>query len=84
MSVSWIWLKSTQPLAEAGRTLQEPEPLMRRHLVIFLAFQRETGHARPHRDASIRNHSALLSEIGRDQASVDAEIADAWCEAGLA
>ncbi|HEX3994441.1 MAG TPA: hypothetical protein VHX39_24985 [Acetobacteraceae bacterium] len=57
---------------------------MRRHLVIFPAFQRDTGHAHPHSDAAVRTYTALLSEIGRDQAAVDAEIADACCEAGLA
>jgi hypothetical protein len=57
---------------------------MRRDLVIVLAFQRETGHAHPHRDAAIRNYTTLLSEIGRDQAAVDAAIADAWCKAALA
>jgi hypothetical protein len=52
-------------------------------VVIFLKFQRDTGHAHPHRDAAIQNYAILLSEMGRDEASIRAAIESALHEAGL-
>ena len=71
-------------LLQATNRLAEAAPLMRRHLVIFLAFQRNTGHPHPHRDAAIRNYTNLLSAMGRDQATIADAIAGAHREAGLA
>jgi len=53
----------------------EAEPLMRRALAIFLAFQRDTGHAHPHRDAAIRNYAGLLTAMGRTEADIAAALA---------
>jgi hypothetical protein len=52
-------------------------------LVIFLVFQRSTGHPHLHRDAAIRNYTRLLSEMGHDDAAIRAAIESAHREAGL-
>jgi tetratricopeptide (TPR) repeat protein len=78
-----IDLNNLAALLQATNRLGEAEPLMRRHLVIFLMFQRDTGHAHPHRDAAIRNYSGLLSKMGHDEASIRTAIEDAVREAGL-
>jgi len=43
---------------------REAEPLMERHLVIFLEFTRRTGHRHPHLEAAIKNYTALLMQMG--------------------
>jgi hypothetical protein len=63
--------------------LAEGEPLMRKQLVIFLRFRRDTGHPHPHRDTVLRNYTILLSELGRDEAAIRAAIESAHREAGL-
>ena len=40
---------------------------MRRALAIFLAFQRDTGHAHPHRDAAIRNYRRPARSDGQER-----------------
>jgi hypothetical protein len=57
---------------------------MRRHLAIFLAFQRDTGHAHPHRDAAIRNYRALLAAMGKTEAEIAATLQALRRETGLA
>ena len=57
---------------------------MRRHVVIFLKFQRATGHPHPHRDAALGNYAALLDAMGRDQASILAQFQAMAREADLA
>ena len=59
-------------LLQATNRLGEAEPLMRRALAIFLAFQRDTGHAHPHRDAAIANYRGLLAAMGKTEAEIDA------------
>ena len=68
-----------------GRTnrLGEAEPLMYRALAIFLAFQRDTGHAHTHRDAVIGNYTRLLAAMGRSEAEIKAALATLRREAGL-
>ena len=56
---------------------------MRRALAIFLAFQRDTGHAHPHRDVVTGNYSGLLAAMGRSAADIDAAISALRREAGL-
>jgi hypothetical protein len=51
-NLAWL-LRDTSRLGEA-------EPPMRRHLSVFPAFQRDAGHARPHRDAAIEKHTANM------------------------
>ena len=43
----------------------EAEPLMRRHLEIFVSFTRATGHPHPHLQAAIGNYAVLLEEMGK-------------------
>ena len=57
---------------------------MRRPVVILLMFQRDTGHAHPHRDATLNNYAMLLKEMGRSDAEIAAEHRAMMWEAGLA
>ena len=77
-------LNNLATLLQATNRLAEAEPLMRRHLVIFLAFQRDTGHAHQHRDAAIANYEGLLAAMGKDAAAIGAKIEAAIEQAGLA
>ncbi len=63
--------------------LGELEPLMRRALATLLAFQRETGHAHPHRDVMMSNYKALLTAMGKSEAEIAATIAALRHEVGL-
>jgi hypothetical protein len=47
-----IRLNNLGMLLQATNRFGEAEPLVRRHLMIFLAFERATGHAHPHRSVS--------------------------------
>ena len=76
-------LNNLAQLLQDTNRLSEAEPLMRRHLAIFLAFERATGHAHPHRDAAIRNYTSLLAEMGKSEAEIAATIATLSREAGL-
>lgn len=58
-------------LLQATNRLSEAEPLMRRHLVIFLDFTRRTGHEHPHLQAAFENYSYLLREIGKSEAEIE-------------
>ena len=78
-----IGLNNLARLLQDTNRLGEAEPLMRRHLAIFLAFQRDTGHAHPHRDAAIGNYTALLAAMGRGKADIAATIATLHREVGL-
>jgi nephrocystin-3 len=61
-------------LLQATKRLVEAEPLMRRHLEIFLKFTVSTGHQHPHFQAAIENYAGLLSQMGRNQPEVLAQI----------
>ena len=61
----------------------EAQVLKRRALAIFLAFQRDTGHAHPHRDDAIANYKALLTAMGKSEAEIVAGLAALWRVAGL-
>ena len=56
---------------------------MRRMVVIFLVFQRDTDHPHPHKDAGLRNYGNLLKELGHDEAAIRAAIEAAHREARL-
>jgi tetratricopeptide (TPR) repeat protein len=77
-----IDLNTLARLLQDINRLADAEPLMRRMVVIFLAFQRDTGHAHPHRDGALRNYTTLLSELGHDEAAIRAAIESAHHEAG--
>ncbi len=56
-----IRLSNLDRLLQDTNRLGEAEPLMLRALEIFLAFQRGTGHAHPHRDPATANYRGLLA-----------------------
>ena len=76
-----IDLNNLARLLQATNRLTEAEPLMRRHLVIFLKFQRDTGHPHPHRDVALGNYARLLDAMGHDEATIRARIESAAQEA---
>ena len=57
---------------------------MRRHVIIFLRFQRDNGHPHPYRDAALNNYAMFLKEMGRSDAEIAAEHRAMMREAGLA
>jgi tetratricopeptide (TPR) repeat protein len=69
-------------LLQATNRLGEAEPLMRRMVVIFLRFQRDTGHSHPNGEACLRNYATLLSEMGFDEPAIRARIDEIRREAG--
>ena len=77
-------LSNLAQLLKATNRLGEAEPLMRRPGVIFLRFQRDTGHSHPHREAALNNYAMLLKEMGRSEAEIAAEHRAMMREAGLA
>jgi tetratricopeptide (TPR) repeat protein len=76
-------LNNLAALLHDTNRLGEAEPLMRRHLAIFLSFQRDTGHAHPHRDAAIGNYAGLLGAMGKGDVEIDAMLTALRGEAGL-
>ena len=52
----------------------DAEPLMERHLVIFLEFTRRTGHPHPHLNDAINNYAALLAQMGQTKAQIAARL----------
>jgi hypothetical protein len=48
---------------------------MRRHLAIFIAFERKTGHPHPHRDQAVLNYADLLTAMGKSEAEIEPAIA---------
>ena len=79
-----IRLNNLAGLLQATNRLGEAEPLMRRPGVIFLMFQRDTGHPHPNREAALNNYAMLLKEMGRSDAEIAAEHRAMMREAGLA
>jgi tetratricopeptide (TPR) repeat protein len=78
-----IRLNNLARLLQATHRLGDAEPLMRRSLAIFLAFQRDTGHAHPHRNDAIGNYADLLAAIGRSEPEIEAALATVRREVGL-
>jgi len=65
-----IRLNNLAQLLQATDRLAEAEPLMRRHLEIFLRFTVITGHEHPHLRAALGNYAGLLEAMGRSQAEI--------------
>jgi hypothetical protein len=63
--------------------LGEAEPLMKRHLVIFVKFTRETGHPHPHLSDALYNYSALLKEMSFGEEKIRERIVQVGIDAGL-
>jgi tetratricopeptide (TPR) repeat protein len=75
-----IRLNNLARLLQATNRLAEAEPLMRRHLLIFIDFERKTGHPHPHRNDATVNYTILLAEMGKSRAEVEAAIASLAAE----
>ena len=67
-------LNNLARLLQATNRLTEAEPLMRRMVEVFLRFTVANGHQHPHLQAAIGNYTALLEQMGYDQAQVIAEL----------
>jgi tetratricopeptide (TPR) repeat protein len=78
-----IALNNLARLLQTTNRPDEAEPLMRRHLAIFLAFQRDTGHAHPLCDKAIHNYTDLLRAMGRSEAEIEAGLTTLRREVGL-
>ena len=70
-----IRLNNLANLLGATNRAQEAEPLSRRHLQIFLAFNTQTGHQHPHLRAALDNYFGILRAAGRSAEAAQTEIA---------
>ncbi len=77
-----IGLSNLARLVQDTNRLGEAEPLMRRAAVIFLRFERQTGHTHPHRDAVVGNYAALLRQAGKSEAEIRSAIESLTDSAG--
>jgi tetratricopeptide (TPR) repeat protein len=78
-----IRLNNLAQLLKATNRLSEAEPLSRRHVLIFLAFTRDTGHRHPHLVAGFRNYRALLSAGEWTETEMQERLLSLGPEAGL-
>ena len=79
-----IRLNNLAQLLKAMNRLDEAEPLMRRHVLIFGDFGLTTGHQHPHFEAALTNYSILLKAIGRSEAEVERALTSVTAEAQFA
>jgi hypothetical protein len=54
--------------------VDEAERLMRRHVEIFLRFERRSGHPHPHLETAFANYADLLRTIGRSKSEITTSI----------
>lgn len=71
-----VILGNLASLLQDTNRLGEAEPLMRRHLEIFLKFTRSTGHPHPHLQAAFNNYAGLLDAQGRSREQILATLRD--------
>jgi hypothetical protein len=69
-------LNNLAGLLQDTNRLAEAEPLMRRHLEIFLKFTRDVGHPHPHLKDAFDNYAGLLRVIGRSEEEVREDLAE--------
>ena len=67
-------LNNLAGLLRATNRLAEAETLSRRMVLIFLEFERQTGHPHPHRDGAIRNYAGILAALGQGEAEIAAAV----------
>ena len=65
-----IRLNNLAALLKATNRLGEAEPLMRRHVIVFLNFTLKTGHEHPHLSQALGNYAGLLAEMGLSEEEV--------------
>jgi hypothetical protein len=76
-------LNNLAQLLQATNRLSEAEPLSRRHVLIFLAFTRDTGHRHPHLVAALSNYWGLLSAGEWTETEMQERLRSLGPEAGL-
>jgi len=69
-----IPLNNLAQLLQATNRLPEAEPLMRRNLEILLKFTVSTEHPHPHLQDAVGNYAGILSQMGRSQPEVLAQL----------
>ncbi|BBL73908.1 tetratricopeptide repeat protein [Methylomagnum ishizawai] len=77
-----IDLNNLAQLLQATNRLAEAEPLSRRMIVIFLKFQRATGHKHPNLRQAIINYRQLLLAQHLPEAKIQTRLTEAAKEAG--
>ena len=75
-------LNNLAQLPRFTNRLAEAEPPMRRHLAVFIDFERRTGHPHPHRDKASRNYAGVLAAMGKGEAEIKAAIDGVTAEVG--
>ncbi len=69
-------LNNLAQLIKAIGRFSEAEPLMRRVVLIFIAFEKSTGHQHQHVRFAIENYRSLLSVLGTSETEIDQIIAE--------
>ena len=70
-------------LLQATNRLAEAEPLMRRHVAMFLKFTQATGSQHPHLQAAWKNYEGLLRAMGMSDAEVHERLNELHGEYGM-
>jgi len=70
-------LNNLAQLLRATNRLEEAEPLMRRHVVIFRTFGERTGYRHPRMYAAVRNYLGLLAAMGVPREEVIPKVMEA-------
>ena len=66
-----IDLNNLAQLLQATNRLAEAEPLMRRHVKIFIQFGKSTRHQHPHMEAAFGNYYGLMQKMDLDEAEIE-------------
>jgi len=66
-------LNNLAKLLQATNRLEKPEPLMRRHVEIFIAFAQQ-GFQHPHLEAAFVNYYSLLQNLGLPEAEIGTKL----------
>ncbi len=69
-----IRLNNLALLLQATKRLDEAEPLMRRGLLIYLSFTRNTGHIHPHLQTVLGNYFGLLQAMAIAETDLKARL----------
>jgi tetratricopeptide (TPR) repeat protein len=76
-------LNNLARLLQDTNRLGEAEPLMRRALAIVLEFEQRNGYKHPNQAKASKNYEAMLRELGRSDAEIEAAMRLLKQEAGL-
>ena len=78
-----IRLNNLAQLLQATNRLDEAEPLMRRGLLIYFSFTRNTGHIHPHLPTVLGNYRRLLQALAIAETDLKARLLSLGPEAGF-